>query len=189
MNARHSMFPNLRAALEKTAARVTALLVAFAAAATLAGAAGATVRPSYDVRTDFWADGNLVDVQIRVDGEAAPLYVKPRTDLRHYFQAFAGRNYSVVLRNNTGRRIGVLLSLSVATSIDALITGVSFGFIRVNIFIASALITLVTFLVTAAGAGLAGKADFIPPRWAEFLGGCVLVGIGSKVVLEHVWWA
>lgn len=127
MNARHSMFPTLRAALEETAARVTALLVAFAAAATLAGVAGATVRPSYDVRTDFWADGNLVDVQIRVDGEAAPLYVKPRADLRHYFQAFAGRNYSVVLRNNTGRRIGVLLTVDGLNVVNGEITRLSAG--------------------------------------------------------------
>lgn len=127
MNARHSMFPTLRAALEKTAARVTALLVAFTAVAALAGAAGATVRPSYDVRTDFWADGNLVDVQIRVDGEAAPLYVKPRTDLRHYFQAFAGRNYSVVLRNNTGRRIGVLLTVDGLNVVNGEITRLSAG--------------------------------------------------------------
>lgn len=111
MNARHSMFPNLRAALDETAARVTALLVALVAAATLAGAANATVRPNYDVRSDFWADGNLVDVQIRVDGEAAPLFLSPRGDRRHYFEAFAGRNYSVVLRNNSARRIGVLLTV------------------------------------------------------------------------------
>lgn len=122
MNARHSMFPNLRAALEKTAARVTALLAALAAVAALAGATGATVRPSYDVRTDFWADGNLVDVQIQVDGSAAPLYVKPRTDNRHYFEAFAGRNYSVVLRNNSARRIGVLLTVDGLNVVNGEIT-------------------------------------------------------------------
>lgn len=127
MNARHPMFPNLRASLEKNAARVAALLVALAAAATLAGAAGATVRPSYDFRTDFWADGNLVDVQIRVDGEAAPLYVKPRADRRHYFEAFAGRNYAVVLRNNSARRIGVLLTVDGLNVVNGEITRLSAG--------------------------------------------------------------
>ena len=58
-----------------------------------------------------WADGRLVDVQIRVDGQAAPLYWSPNGDQRHYFQAFAGRNYSLVLRNNTSRRIAVLLAV------------------------------------------------------------------------------
>jgi hypothetical protein len=60
---------------------------------------------------ETWADGRIVDVQLRVDGEAAPLYVAPGRDDRHYVQAFAGRNYSVVLRNNTGRRVAVLLAV------------------------------------------------------------------------------
>jgi hypothetical protein len=60
---------------------------------------------------DSWVDGKLVDVQIRVDGEAAPLFYAPGRFDRHYVQAFAGRNYSVVLKNNTGRRIAVLLAV------------------------------------------------------------------------------
>jgi hypothetical protein len=57
------------------------------------------------------ADGQLVDVQLMVDGQAAPLYASPRAWDRHYFQAFKGRNYAIAVRNNTGRRIGVLLSV------------------------------------------------------------------------------
>lgn len=127
MNARHTMFPNLRAALDETAARVTALLVALAATAMLTGAAGATVRSYPEVRSDFWADGNLVDVQLRVDGEAAPLYLSPKGDRRHYFEAFAGRNYSVVLRNNSGRRIGVLLAVDGLNVVNGEITRRSAG--------------------------------------------------------------
>ena len=57
------------------------------------------------------ADGELVDVQIKVDGANAPLYFRPGTWDKHYFQAFQGRNYSVVLHNNTDRRIGVLVAV------------------------------------------------------------------------------
>jgi hypothetical protein len=60
---------------------------------------------------DSWVDGRLVDVQLKVDGEAAPLYYAPGRFDRHYVQAFAGRNYSVVLKNNTGRRVAVLLAV------------------------------------------------------------------------------
>ena len=60
---------------------------------------------------DNWVDGKLVDVQIRVDGDAAPLYYAPGRFDRHYLQAFAGRNYSVILKNNTGRRIAVLVAV------------------------------------------------------------------------------
>jgi hypothetical protein len=62
-------------------------------------------------RNDSWVDGQLVDVQIRVDGDAAPLFYAPGRFDRHYVQAFAGRNYSVVLKNNTGRRVAVLLAV------------------------------------------------------------------------------
>jgi len=62
-------------------------------------------------RYDNTADGQLVDVQVLVDGQTAPLYFAPGRWDREYFQAFRGRNYSLVLRNNTGRRVGVLISV------------------------------------------------------------------------------
>jgi len=69
-------------------------------------------------RFDTWADGRLVDVQILVDGQAAPLYFAPGRSDRHYLQAFAGRNYSIVLRNNTGRRVAVLLAVDGLNAVD-----------------------------------------------------------------------
>ena len=66
--------------------------------------------PSIRFRDD-WVDGQLVDAQIQVDGVSAPLYYAPGRFDRHYVQAFAGRNYSIVLKNNTGRRVAVLLAV------------------------------------------------------------------------------
>jgi hypothetical protein len=57
------------------------------------------------------ADGQLVDVQVLVDGNAAPLYLSPRSSDRQYFQAFQGRNYALSVHNTTGRRVGVLISV------------------------------------------------------------------------------
>ena len=69
-------------------------------------------RPQVWRGLESWAEGRLVDVQVRVDGQAAPLYFAPgRSDDRRYLQAFAGRNYSLVLRNNTGARVAVLLAV------------------------------------------------------------------------------
>lgn len=87
------------------------------------------------------------------------------------------------------RRPAILLTLSLATSIDALITGVGFGFIRVNIYQAIIIISVITFLVSVTGAKLGEQTTFIPARWAEFSGGVVLVAIGVNVVFEHlsVW--
>ena len=68
-------------------------------------------RPTIWRGLETWAEGNLVDVQVRVDGQAAPLYFAPGRSDRRYLQAFAGRNYSLVLRNNTGERVAVLLAV------------------------------------------------------------------------------
>jgi hypothetical protein len=57
------------------------------------------------------ADGRLVDVEVLVDGNSAPLYWKPGTWDRRYFQAFRGRNYSLAVTNQTGRRVGVLIAV------------------------------------------------------------------------------
>jgi putative Mn2+ efflux pump MntP len=84
------------------------------------------------------------------------------------------------------RKTRVLVSLSVATSIDALITGISFGFIRVNILLAASLITGITFLNTILGALIGQKTSFLPARWAERIGGVVLILIGVRIVLTHV---
>ncbi|MFH1161150.1 MAG: manganese efflux pump MntP family protein [bacterium] len=92
-----------------------------------------------------------------------------------------GKDKSVDIRN-----FRVALTLSVATSIDALITGIGFGFIDVPIVQACILITLVTFLVSIAGFKLGAKTRIIHPQFAEIFGGVVLILIGVKIVLDHV---
>ncbi|MDD4602315.1 MAG: manganese efflux pump MntP family protein [Bacteroidales bacterium] len=84
------------------------------------------------------------------------------------------------------RKLPVLLSLSIATSIDALITGVGFGFIKVKILEAVLLISITTFVISIAGVKLGEKTTFISSRWAEFLGGVILILIGTKILLEHL---
>jgi putative Mn2+ efflux pump MntP len=80
----------------------------------------------------------------------------------------------------------VLITLSIATSIDALITGIGFGFIQVNIVKAVFIISIITFIVSVTGAKLGEKTTFIPARWAEFAGGLVLIAIGTNLLLVHL---
>ena len=84
------------------------------------------------------------------------------------------------------RKTSVLVTLSFATSIDALATGIGFGFIKVNIMEAVLIITGVTFIVSMIGSRLGARSSFIPARWAELLGGVVLIGIGTKILLDHL---
>jgi hypothetical protein len=62
--------------------------------------------------------GDVVDVQVLVEGEATPLYVAPGREDRSYFQAFRGRNYSLVVRNTTGGRVGVLIAVDGLNVVD-----------------------------------------------------------------------
>lgn len=81
---------------------------------------------------------------------------------------------------------GPLLVLSVATSIDALAVGVSFAFLEAGILVPALVIGLFTFAVSFAGALLGGAAS---ERWGtamEILGGTVLIGIGLRILLEHL---
>jgi putative Mn2+ efflux pump MntP len=103
--------------------------------------------------------------------------------LRMIYESFRGEDEkrSVDIRNWK-----VLLTLSLATSIDALVTGISFGFVKVNIALAVITIAFVTFLSSMAGAWVGERSIHISPRWAEIVGGLVLIGIGIKIVLEHL---
>ena len=83
------------------------------------------------------------------------------------------------------RKMSVLITLSIATSIDALVTGIGFGFVDVNIIFAVSIIAFITFLVSVVGAKLGHHTNFIPARWAEIAGGIVLITIGLKVLAEH----
>jgi putative Mn2+ efflux pump MntP len=79
-----------------------------------------------------------------------------------------------------------LLILSVATSIDALAVGVSFAFFDVNIYYASAVIGIVCFIITALGMIFGKALSRVLGRKAVLIGAIVLIGIGIKIVVEHM---
>mgnify|MGYP002510169609 CR=1 FL=1 len=76
--------------------------------------------------------------------------------------------------------------MAVATSIDALAVGVSFAFIHANIWSASAIIGVVTFALSAMGLYLGRKIGSRLGSKAGLLGGLVLIGIGIKILIEHL---
>jgi putative Mn2+ efflux pump MntP len=78
-----------------------------------------------------------------------------------------------------------LLILSIATSIDSLAVGLTLGFLESSILIAALIIGSVTFLVSAAGFYAGAKVGPLLGRWAEVLGGLVLIGIGVRILVAH----
>jgi len=88
----------------------------------------------------------------------------------------------------------VLLTMSLATSIDALIVGVSFAFIEtpdtplwLAILLPVIIIGGITFLMSMLGILFGKKAGSKLGKRMEMLGGIILIGIGFKILLEHLW--
>lgn len=79
-----------------------------------------------------------------------------------------------------------LVVLSVATSIDALAVGLSFGLLEVAIWYPVTVIGLVAAAMTTMGMLLGGRLGVRFGRRAELAGGLVLIGIGVKILADHL---
>src|SRR5476649_1263877 len=80
----------------------------------------------------------------------------------------------------------ILAATAVGTSLDAMAIGVGLAFLQVNILHTAMAIGLATTIMATTGI-LLGR--FIGPllgKWAEILGGLVLIGIGGNILLEHL---
>jgi len=80
----------------------------------------------------------------------------------------------------------VLLVLSIATSIDALAVGITLPFLKVPLGIAAAIIGSVTFTLSYLGVFIGKKFGHLFESRIEAIGGLILIGLGIKIVLEHI---
>ena len=80
----------------------------------------------------------------------------------------------------------VMLTLAVATSIDALAVGVSFAFLAVDIIPAICFIGVCTFILSAAGVKIGSVFGNRFEKKAEIAGGIILILMGLKILLEHL---
>ena len=78
-----------------------------------------------------------------------------------------------------------MLAMAVATSIDALAIGVSFAFLKVNIWLAVPFIGLTTGIFSAAGIYIGNLFGNRYKSKAEVAGGIILVAMGLKILLDH----
>ena len=77
--------------------------------------------------------------------------------------------------------------MAVATSIDALAVGISLAMAgNVNIWIAVALIGIITFILSAVGVKVGHMFGSRFEKKAQFCGGIILILLGFKILLEHL---
>ncbi|WP_294352037.1 manganese efflux pump MntP family protein [uncultured Clostridium sp.] len=77
--------------------------------------------------------------------------------------------------------------LAIATSIDALAIGVSFAFLNVNILSAVSIIGITTFIFSIIAVYLGQILGSIFKSKAEILGGVILIFMGSKILVDHLF--
>ncbi len=80
----------------------------------------------------------------------------------------------------------VLIILSVATSIDALAVGLSLSFINVAIIAPAVIIGVITFLLFFLGVYVGDRFGHFFESRIEILGGMILIGIGIRILIEHM---
>lgn len=86
-------------------------------------------------------------------------------------------------------KISTLFLMAIATSIDALAAGVSLAAVSAPIIFSSAVIGIVAFAFSFAGMFIGRKFGDILGNKAEIIGGIILILIGTKTLLEHLFGA
>ena len=84
-------------------------------------------------------------------------------------------------------RLGTVLTLAVATSIDALAVGLSFSLLDIRLGPSVTVIGIASFLLSWTGMALALLFGRRLHLKANLLGGIILVCIGAKILLEHLF--
>ena len=79
-----------------------------------------------------------------------------------------------------------LIVLSIATSIDALAVGLSMALIGVSVWLPSIIIGLIAAGMTVLGMTFGNRFGDKCGKWAEVVGGLVLLGIGFNILITHL---
>ena len=89
--------------------------------------------------------------------------------------------------SNTGFK--TMLMMAIATSIDALAVGVSFAFLSVDLWKSVTVIGITTFLFSFAGVRIGNIFGSRYSKAAEITGGVILILLGCKILVEHLFFS
>ena len=79
-----------------------------------------------------------------------------------------------------------LIILSIATSIDALVIGISFSFLKVNIILASMIIGIITFIICFMGFYLGNLLNNRLSNYSNKIAGIILISLGIKIFIQNL---
>lgn len=84
-------------------------------------------------------------------------------------------------------RLGDLIMLSIATSIDALAVGITFAFFNVSLWLSISIIGIITFVICVIGVKIGNVFGEKYKSKAEFTGGLILIAMGLKILIDHLF--
>ncbi|MBE5778676.1 MAG: manganese efflux pump [Clostridiales bacterium] len=93
---------------------------------------------------------------------------------------------AAISRTESHLNLKELLILALATSIDALAAGITFAVLKTPILPSVLIIGSVTLTLCITGIAIGYRFGSKYERAAQILGGSVLIGIGTKILLEHL---
>lgn len=82
---------------------------------------------------------------------------------------------------------GALFVVAIATSIDAAVAGITLPFLDQPVLLACAVIGAITMVMSTVGVLLGKTVGVWTGRRAEVLGGLLLIAIGAKILIEHLF--
>ena len=103
------------------------------------------------------------------------------------YDSFKNKNDCEEENFSASMAFSVMFPLAIATSIDALAVSIGFAFLSVNIFFAALVIGTVTFLLSMVGFKVGTVFGNKYQQKATRLGGIILVAIGLKILIEHLY--
>lgn len=88
---------------------------------------------------------------------------------------------------STRQPLGMLILTALATSIDALVIGISLAFVDVNIALAALAIGVTTMIMVTTGMMLGRVLGSVIGQRAEIVGGLLLMALGGAILYEHLY--
>lgn len=79
-----------------------------------------------------------------------------------------------------------LLLIALATSIDALAAGATLYFVGTNIIVPAIIIGVITFINSLIGFWSGNFMKKFPAKYLEIAAGLILIGLGVKVLFDHL---
>lgn len=103
------------------------------------------------------------------------------------YEAMRAKDDPADTKKQDPHNVYILLTLAVATSIDAAAVGISLSFLNVDIIMPSIIIGVITFFISLLGTAIGCRVGDYFGSKVEIAGGLVLIGIGIKILVEHLF--